>query len=987
MATGLDWQTLSVSLAQGIDTKTDPKQVQTEYLLLQNTIYKTVEQLRLRDGFTNLSTTTYTGGSISAGNSLGGVGNSLLEYDGSSVYSRTTDLTLWSLVGQKTSVTSLLDGVGLNTSPYISSLNMAKAPNGLELYVWVDRQFTVSSIAAKIKGTAYYSVFDPVNGMLVTSGNLTTPLSIVGSIRALVVGTDFFIVSADGANIKILKQPQATPNFSSASATTVSASAIEQIDCTQSTTDIYILADKVYKVVASSLAVTSTAATGYGIAPSSSVAWDSTNSILWAIKELSTTNTAVVFNSSLTVLAGPTTISTAGFFTDVTLGPAGANVFTGTCYFVGQRQVNAMVAFSLTYAAGVISHSHAFLNTDGQVYSKPIVRADGYVYLVSAYMSYGVWNTTTPPAIMLDPLQPTSFLFKFQITNGATTTPSVVSRFLPLDTGISYGPQVVAGPLYNQVFWTPAQIIFPSDSSFIFPNLKTTTTVRSALFTAQLVPTASPVRSSFNFGTKMRTSSLAFNSQTTGGYLSGYDGSIEVENNFNLFPELTFVNLSGSTGLADGTYSYRAVYSWIDAQGQLNRSSPSDPLTVVVTGGPKNVNLTVSDLNFSDKSVVRVDVYRTAPGGTIYFYVFSFNPGDSIIDVYTVSTLELYTTGGEVDNIAPPATEYITSFKNRLWMIPSEDQFSLWYSKQVIAGFPVEFSDLFTYALDQREGKAKAIAPMDDKLIIFKQTGIFYMVGDGPAPSGANNDFSYPQFIPSDCGVIEPDSVVGFPEGVFFKGSKGIYLLTRSLQVTFIGAPVEAYNSFTVTASDIDYNQQIVRFCISNGTQLVYDYYNKKWSVFTNISAVASKIVNGVYYYLKSTGVVEQETPGTYSDNGSVISMGLISGWLSLAKITGFQRIRIVQLLGKVVSPCTLAVSFAYNFDPTIVQTATIVNTAAEDPWDWQIYPNKQKCSALQLTMTVTPTVVGAALSLSVIGLEAGIKKGLNPNAANRSTS
>jgi hypothetical protein len=779
---GLDWQTLSVSLAQGMDTKTDPKQVQADFLLLQNALFDTYQQLNLRPGFTALSATTYTGGTITAGKGLGELNDALLEYDGTYVYSRTTDLTTWANVGQKVAITNTAEGVGSGSSPYIKSLTMAKAPNGLELYTWIDQyQGATNYTGTVLTGVPKFTVYDPENKMVVTTG-LVGGGTVRTSIRAEVVGTNFFIIVCNGTNVHVFKQPQATPNFASATATLVGASTETQIDTAVSSSAIYVLSDHVFRIDASALTIVSSPGIGYGAGPGSGVAYDSVNNIVWVVREVATTVTGIALDAAALTLISGVTISTGGYFTDVTLGPLGVSCDSGYCYAIGKRQDDACVAFKINLSGGssgtVTVISRTFVYTNGIVNSKPIVK-DGLVHVIIAFMSWQAWNSTTPPTLAVNPSQPTSFWIKFVMDAGSTLVENtVVSRFLPLQTGMMYQIYKTAGPVYAQVFWSPANIRTVDSVNYFFPSLRTTTTIASTIIASSLQPTSTVVRSNFEFATKIRTLNLASNSHATGGFVSDYDSNVEVENNFLLFPEVS-ASASGGGSVPDGTYSYVCVYSWIDALGQKHRSAPSEPVSVVVSGGPKQVVVSAMNLLMTDRgnNDYVLEVYRTASGGTIYFYLGSTTQGSigaySYFDTNNVTTLELYTTGGEVDNSAPPATSFMTSFKNRIFLIPSENPYQLWYSKQVIQGTPIEFSALFVYDLDQRFGKATALASLDDKLIIFKEDGLFYMVGDGPAPSGANNDFSYPQNIPSDSGVTEPDSVVGYPDGVFFKAQRG----------------------------------------------------------------------------------------------------------------------------------------------------------------------------------------------------------------------
>ena len=112
-----------------------------------------------------------------------------------------------------------------------------------------------------------------------------------------------------------------------------------------------------------------------------------------------------------------------------------------------------------------------------------------------------------------------------------------------------------------------------------------------------------------------------------------------------------------------------------------------------------------------------------------------------------------------------------------------------------------------------------------------------------PSPSGANNDFSEAIKIAGNTGCANPASVVEIKDGLFYQDpTKGIWLLDRSLQEYYIGADVEAFNGYIVTSAQLSEGYTQVRFSISNGTDLVYDYVAGQWSVFTNHSAETMRV-------------------------------------------------------------------------------------------------------------------------------------------------
>jgi hypothetical protein len=988
--------TIAVSLAEGLDSKSDPKQLKGSYLYIQNAIYQTLGQLKLRYGFQALTATIYSGGSIAAGNSMASLNQSQVIHDGTNTYSRIGDLSTWTLAGQKTAVTTTLQGIGSGSASFLASVNSALASNGLELYVWVDYSSSAGTLNANF-GASHFSVFDTLNNVTLFQGLVGSAST---SIRADVIGSNFFITKSDGTNFFVYKQPIATPNFGSASATNIATDSASKLDTCVSSAALYVLGTKVYRVDAASLAVTTSAAS-YGPPPTAGMNYDATQNNIWVISVSGTNIQAAILSSTLTVVKAATTVGTV-----TATGSDGG----GNCLTVDNNQAYAFVhngvtkktqfALSILWNGTTFTSSQSTALSNSQMISKPIKKADGNIYYATTF-TYSYDGGTQLQTRAYNPDQPTSFLLKAtpaQITGGSNFSPIVVARALSLEAGLPY--MIIRGgglpPADFLNYFSPANLLTADNGTFSVANTKSVAPAATAF---NIGSTYTIVKSGFVFGTKIRRDNIANNIQFSGGYLSGYDGSVEVENNFHLFPEIltTTITTGHPSGLAVGSYNYVVVERFIDAQGQVQQSSPSDAATVVIATANSWVDFTVAVVTLTDKSNYWLDFYRTTNNGGIYYLLESFPVSSTGVITGTlrdsdpqdqVSTIQLYTTGGILENTAPPAPGFIADFANRLFMIPSEHPYSIQYSQPVVPNTALEMSGFLTIDLEARGGPATALANMDDKLVILKQAGLFYMVGDGPSQTGANNNFSNPQSIPTDSGCVEPSSVVSFPLGVIYKGAKGIYLLDRSLNVEYIGAPVESYNQFQITSAIVDSSFTIIRFSLSNGISLVYDYYVKKWDVFTNVAAVDAIVQGGVYNYLKADGTWAKETPNQYSDLGSVIPLSFITSWIQMGKVQGYQRLKNFLLLGTNYSACVLTVSFAYDFNSNVTQTVVIPVTSAQDPWQERIFNKIQKCEAVQLTITMTPSdTSGQGLALSNINAELGIKKGFNKMAASKSSS
>lgn len=420
---------------------------------------------------------------------------------------------------------------------------------------------------------------------------------------------------------------------------------------------------------------------------------------------------------------------------------------------------------------------------------------------------------------------------------------------------------------------------------------------------------------------------------------------------YEIFPEAPKLTASGAGGsMATGTYLYKLCYERVDNNGDAVISSPSLPASVSVTGPTGSVSvqflydwftLAATELPAQGIDVDRVGIYRTLAGGTQYFKIgevnnISTNTGvvtfsDTFADATISVNAQLYTNGGALEHEPPAASDQFICHQNAFYYISSEDPSLVSFSPQFVGdGMQPWFNQALSFRVDSG-GDIIALASMDDKLIVFKADRIFVVTGQVSNSTGGGASLSDPQLISSDCGCIEPRSVVVTPGGVLFLSAKGIYLLDRGLQVQYVGAPVDAYVTANGTCSSAVMltDRREVRFAMSNGSTgvwLVYNYDADAWTTFVlettgliSVSAVQSSLG---YAWLGQNGVPRLESTTAYSDaDGSYVPMTLETGWVKFAGLQGLGRIRRVLLLADPVAQFIVAVSIANGYDPTYVQT------------------------------------------------------------------
>lgn len=477
-------------------------------------------------------------------------------------------------------------------------------------------------------------------------------------------------------------------------------------------------------------------------------------------------------------------------------------------------------------------------------------------------------------------------------------------------------------------------------------------------------------------------------------------------------------------------YYYIATYEWSDNQGNLFRSAPSIPVAITTTTAASfnTINVPTLRVTYKTANPVKIVVYRWSVAQQTYYQVTSIQTPtlnsvttdsvaivDSLADASIIGNNILYTTGGVIENIGPPSASTMSLFQSRLFLVDSEDKNLLWFSKQVIESTPVEFSDLFTLyvapttSAQGSTGDVKALAPLDGNLIIFKRDAIYYINGVGPDNTGANNQFSDPIFITSTVGCSNQKSIVFIPSGIMFESDKGIWLLDRNLSTTYIGAAVQQYNGDTVlSAVNIPGTNQ-VRFKLTSGIVLMYDYYYGEWGTFTGVPSISSTLYENLDTYIDSYGRVFQETPDIYLDGSNPVLMSFTSGWFNFGGIQGYQRARQFFLLGKYITPHTINLQIAYDYNPSPTQSTTITpdNFAgtygsasiygggtyggSSNVEQWRVDLDQQKCQAFQLTLTehydsTLGVTAGAGLTLSGIDLTVGIKGKAPKLPASRTT-
>lgn len=999
----LQKQSLNINFAKGVDLKTDPWQVSPgRFLALKNSVFDKGGQLRKRNGFSMLPSVTGSPSFLTTySDNLAAVGTSL------QVLSQ--DSNQWLNRGKIQQVDVSALAVARPTAN-ITATDLAISSNLLACAVFVDSGSNVS-----------YQIVESQTGQIIVSQTAITGASFP---RVFALG-GYFIIT-------FLKTVTATPRLrmisipmNNPSAPSAESDVSAQVSSTSAGYDGISAGGNLYLAwdgsdvggairltfIDSQLNQHNTIAVAGYTANLISLAVNPTGPVLWASWWETTGDDGYSANFSVSaqlaaMLAPVQIINNIDVHALTSAVKSNTlNVFYETVNTYSFSSVRSDYVSTLTVTlAGTVSAASVVLRGVGITGKAFYLSSTDTIYMLAAYAGA---------------FQPTYFLID--------SLGNVVSKIASANGG---------GYLSGQVM--PGANVSGSSASYgyLFKFLAVPVNAAQGISApGNIYGQAGVNLSSFmiNSGTSL-SEEIAGAIHLTGGFLWMYDGNKPVEHNFYVYPEdVGVTTATGAGGLIAQQYYYYCVYAWSDGHGNVHRSAPSIPYGIVTTTASSTNTIRIPTLRQTYKvtpNSVRIEIYRWSTAQQVPYLITSQtaptlnNPSvdsvtyvDASSDAAILGTEILYTFGGTIENTAAPACSGSTLFKSRLFVIDAEDRNTLFYSKVVVQSTPVEMSDLLTYyvapsiSAQGNTGPITALSAMDDKLIMFKKNAIYYLTGDGPDNTGANSDYGDPVFITGTVGCDTPRSIVLTPNGLMFQSDKGIWLLGRDLSTTYIGAAVEAYNSYIALAAITVPGTNQVRFTLSNGITLMYDYFYNEWGTFQGIPAISSVVYNDRHAFLNSYGQVFQENPGSYLDGSRPVLMSFTTSWLNLMGLQGYQRAYFMYLVGQYYSPHKLQVQIYYDYNPGVVQQTLIApqNFApvyGDDPLfgsgspfggapqleQWKVFLTQQRCQSVQFTVSEIydasfGVVAGAGLTLSGLNLVYGQKKGHRPLPFNQGTS
>lgn len=1004
---------VTINFGRGLDTKTDPWQLQSgKFLQLSNSVFTVLGQLKKRNGYMTLPQiqgsasflATYADNLVAVGTN----NNIILAETGAhsqNLWSYSGSLGAWVNSGGYQPLSLSVQSI-LKNGYSQTAVDQAFAPNGLVC--------TVYSSGEPFGAPYKYLITDSLTGIIVTQ-----PQSILCSFspRAFCVGPNFVIaydskneaVTAASSYSLLLKTIQSQAPSSLGSTTTVSSSCHLGTKWKRPAFDGVVSSNTLYLAFTAFSSGVSMASVGLQ-------------------NQVSTVRPIASTSAQVFGLAADTTSSNSFVYVGMTNGSGSAQGLVDgrnirfACVDANVVPVYSISSVTTTGSGFGILNINATASRGAAVYNFE----SGRNYAYDANLQTNLINQMTVSSSGLT--FPETALFRSLGIASKGFSVNSLSYFLGSYQSPASGYQnsyflannsggIVARLAYGNGFGyitSSLPSVYVQGQTATMPYLyqelitpvpKLTNATAETQTTGVFSGTFGINDVSFTFNTsETTTKELGSNLCLNGGFLWSYDGNKPAENNFFIYPDGVEASVQMNTGFMSPpqTYFYQVTYEWQDNQGNIFRSSPSIPIQATLGSGSSAVALDLPLLRLTDKpGPVTIGVYRWSVAQPIYYKVtpnIAIDAAaltndyvvltDTKADASIIGGEILYTNGGEVEDSAGPACLGMCEFDSRLWLIDAEDPNLLWFSKQILEATPVEMSDLFTYFVSPTAGAAgptgpvQAIAHMDDKLIIFKDSSIFYVSGTGPDNTGANNQYSpSPIFITGTLGCTNQNSIVLTSMGLMFQSDKGIWLLGRDLSTQYVGKDVESYNSNTVLSAQVIPGTNQVRFTLNNGLQLMYDYFVGQWGTFSGPSGASGTLQNSLQTLLTPSGQVVQESVGSYSDLSQAVTLGFQTNWINLVGLEGYERAYKLYILGQFLSPHTYSVGVAYNYNPAITQTALISPTnsigSGSQVEQWEIGFQQQQCQSFQLTFTeVSSQSSGAGLTLSGMNIVYGVSKG-----------
>lgn len=993
---GLDWQTIQLPFAAGLNTKAHEHALEAPSLVTcKNVEFDEVGGLRLRKPFEALGTDIYPAGALTNVRKFARLGDELLCFTDTALYAWNDQLQKW--VSKGTHLAVKTEEATRFGNTYDQVFADRAELDGLVVYTWLEVQSSTSSLC-------YLAAIDRVGNTVIAPTSFG-----VSRVRPRVVALDTKILVMwveTGNGLYATTIDPAAPAFTTAGANLLSSNqqaydVVRDPAADQAVAVIRNAAGTSYTVIKVTAALAASSSTkvrtadgivALSCSPSGNdrvqILRTSGNNVVGDLLVVSTL--ADVFTG--TAIGGATTTinqltgahrSTAdgGFYRCYVFWSAG-ETSSGASSFLSESNwidTNNAVGAEATFLRNQGIASRAF-NHDGRI----------FVWTVFAGESSGLTGTTLG---IRGQMQNAYFLHR---DDGEWVAKAAWSNAGGFTYTSGHLPGVVARQFETKKYaWCGVErqviTIGGSDRSSYGARAP-----REILF-------------EFDSNDARRTVQLGRTLYVTGSIVQQYDGESLVEVGFAQYPWALAVGASGAgvNALPDGKYSYKATLRWDNAKGETERSTTATGVQITVTNPTTIQQWSEQAFHVTKKKgsrrVCAVELWRTKvnPGVGFPFYLAtSKDPatvgsgsanqyvpnspggtgvgvGDNMLD----ATLELQEqnpeNSGTLPRLAPPSATIIAANDTRLFLagIPGEP-YRIWYSLRRGDNEIPAFHPACTVSLPSHTGPITALAFLNETLVAFTSNAIYVLEGDGFDNLGGGSNYGPPRLISSDTGAWKRSDIAVValtPVGLVFKARKGFYRLGRGWELEYIGAPVEAFNDDDLVAITVHEYQHQIRF-LTDGRMLVWDHLVNQWSEWDQANGRDLLVLDGIAMLL-DTAPKQQTSDFTLV----TYSMDIETSWIKLNGLQGFGKLRWFEVLGEWKADHQQRIRVARDYQSAYFDDKTISVTT--NPTQVRHGPSQKRVEAVKVRITILNTLGGTpaydAVTLTGLSLEVGIKRGL----------
>jgi hypothetical protein len=244
----------------------------------------------------------------------------------------------------------------------------------------------------------------------------------------------------------------------------------------------------------------------------------------------------------------------------------------------------------------------------------------------------------------------------------------------------------------------------------------------------------------------------------------------------------TAPTISFSAGSLSPKSGYKYVYCYKNSTtGSLSTASPVSASTLAAT----NKNFTIQGASSADSQVDKVEIYRTADGGSVYYYLTTVNNGGtwSYTDSNPDSALNTFKVAPQNNlNDPPPSGISVSCFHlGRMW-VAAGNKLYFGAGPDVTNGVPEEcFPPANVFTLP---AKITAMASTSSGLAVFTEDDAYVVIGSSTASF-------VPKLWQENFGVKSPNCLVQDGDMlIIFTSNRQLYQIVDGLQE--IGFPIQA---------------------------------------------------------------------------------------------------------------------------------------------------------------------------------------------------